>query len=356
MAEPRERPVGTASVLVVADVHDELTPFVESLRAVCSLEVTTDEQRALAAVAEKAPLVLGLAHSRVELSVAFLLRVLKRLSSGTERLHTIIFCNRAEAARAYELCRDSVVDDYLVVHPVFDSWQLPLRIKQARDRLALRQWMSGITTLPADRKGVLECLTDLEAAAATVVPRSERLDRALLAVRSAVTEISDRLADGARLAAQSRPRPEATALALAAESPRPPARHEPVGTTTVLVVDDDDFVRRTVSRSLESGGYRALAACNGRECLAALRAESVDLVLMDVEMPGASGFEITRTIRELWSAEKLPVIMLTGHGEQQTVMSALEAGASDFLVKPASKKDLLARVAHHLALPADRGA
>jgi CheY-like chemotaxis protein len=352
MAAPHEQPVVTAAVLVVADVHDELTPFVESLRAVSRLEVTTNERRALSALAEGGPFVLGLAYSCIELSLAFSLRVLKRLASDTDRLQTILFCHRAEAARAYELCRDSVVDDYLVVHPIYDGWQVPLRIKQASDRLAIRGWMSGITA-PLGRAGVLECFADLETAAAALAPRPARLEQALEAVRSAVSNLTDQLAHGARLAAESRLRPEAAALTLPSQ-PAPPPQPDGASPATVLVVDDDDVVRRTVCRSLEAGGYRAVTAADGVECFAALEAERIRLVLMDVEMPGASGFEVTRTIRERWSADELPVIMLTGHGEQQNVMLALQAGASDFLVKPASRRDLLAKVAHGLGQPADR--
>jgi CheY-like chemotaxis protein len=347
MAIPRAQPGGTAAVLVVADVHDELTPLVQTLKtAVAPLEVTTDEDHALSILARGEPHVLGLAHSRLELSLAFYLHALKRSPTEASHLQTILFCNRAEAGRAYDLCRDSVVDDYLVIRPIYDTWQLALAVKHARDRLTVRRWMLDVTTPPPEQKNLPECVADLEAAVATHAPGHARLERALAAVRGAVTELTGHLEHGARLVEESRARRNATGLASVPEGPMPLANSMQPSLATILVVDDDDLSRRLVSRSLESGGYRVLTAEDGAQGMAALQAEHVDLVLMDVEMPGLSGFDVTKRVRERWS--ELPIIMLTGHGEQQTVIAAMEAGASDFVVKPGTRAGLLAKVAHSL--------
>lgn len=348
MTMVREQSAGTPGVLVVADLHDDLKPFTDSLRdVVAPIEVTTDEDHALSVIERGGPLVLALAFSQLERSLVFYLRAIKRGPADAAQRQTIVFCNRSEAARAYELCRDAVVDDYLVARPVYDVWQLALSIKQARDRLAIRRWMQDVTAVPPGQKGVAECVAELEAAVAAQAPGHPALERALADVRRAVNELDGHLRHGAHLVEELRAaRHDATAAipphapAAASASITPSSQASP----TVLVVDDEDMSRRVVRRSLESAGYRVLTAKDGPEGLALVEAEHVDLVLMDVEMPGLSGLEVTRRLRDRWSAHELPIIMLTGHAEEQTVMSALEAGASDFVVKPGTRMGLLAKV------------
>jgi CheY-like chemotaxis protein len=345
-------PTAPATVLVVADVHDELPPLVDALKAasVAAFDVTTDERHALTVLARGGAWVVALAHSRLELSLSFYVQVLKRLPAEAISVQAILLCNRIEAARAYELCRDAVLDDYLVTRPLYDAGQLPLAIKHARDRLTVRRWMVDVTTLP-ERRSVAGCVTDLEAAVAAHAPDNGRLERALSAVRDAVAELSGQLAQGAHLVQESRTgRDPAGALTAASTTPAPspaPARHE----TAVLVVDDDEFTRNVTARFLESGGYRVVTATDGASAIDTLLSGGIRVVLMDVEMPGLSGIETTRRIRERWSADELPIIMLTGHGEQQVVVEAVDAGISDFVVKPASQSKLLAKVAQSLLVP-----
>jgi CheY-like chemotaxis protein len=354
MSSVREPATGSAALLAVADVHDDLTPLVDLLKTVVApFDVTTDEGHALQRLERPEPLVLGLAYSRLELALMFYLRALKRLSADrSDLLQTIVFCDRTEAKKAYDLCCEGVIDDYLVTRPIYDPGQLALAIKQARDRLAIKRWMLDVTAPRAEGRDITQCVADLEAAAAAFSPKNERLQKAMADVRLAVNDLSNHLKEGTRLVEQSR-------AVHADAAPAAPSASAPVAATvvpfpatvTVLVVDDDEFTRHFVARTLEAGGYRALVAEDGRQGMALLATERVDLVLMDVEMPGLSGIETTRRLRERWPAEGLPVIMLTGHGERETVIGALEAGASDFLVKPCSRSALLGKVAEKLGSP-----
>lgn len=118
---------------------------------------------------------------------------------------------------------------------------------------------------------------------------------------------------------------------------------------TVLIVDDLEANRVLLERSLAPAGYRTLSAHCGASALATLSAEPVDLVLLDWMMPGLSGLDTLRAIRENYSQDALPVIMCTAVGEDENIVEAIESGANDYVVKPISLPVLRARMATHLS-------
>jgi DNA-binding response OmpR family regulator len=110
---------------------------------------------------------------------------------------------------------------------------------------------------------------------------------------------------------------------------------------TILVVDDDPIVRDVVVRYLERDGHRALVAEDGDRADELLRREQLDLVVLDVMLPGKDGLELSRSIR---SRSSLPVILLTARGEEADRIVGLELGADDYVTKPFSPRELAARV------------
>ncbi|MCL4813822.1 MAG: response regulator [Vicinamibacteraceae bacterium] len=339
-------------ILVVADPQDDLKGLVEALAGeVKPITILTDEDRALQAIAEGGPLVLVLAFSRLELSQAFYLRTLKRgPRERLDALQTLVLCDRTEARKTYDLARDDVVDDYLVARPLYDPWQFALSVKQARDRLAMRRWVVGVTggAEAGDIGGLVDALDE---AVTVQAPANARLRDAVANLRAAVTGLSVQLIEGARMVEASRNAREAatsrpvSSMGLQAERTAPGQSPE---SSTILVIDDDDFYQRVVRRVLESAGHHVVGMPSAETGLAALRQERVDLVLMDVELPGMTGIEATRRIRQQSAAAPLPVIVLTRHSEQTTVAEALDAGATDFIVKPGSRETLLLKVRHAL--------
>ena len=109
----------------------------------------------------------------------------------------------------------------------------------------------------------------------------------------------------------------------------------------ILVADDDLDLLGLVAYSLGQAGYLVVKASDGPGALATFEAESPDLVILDINMPGASGFDVCTAIR---ARGDVPVMMLTARGEEQDLVKALDLGADDYLTKPFSPKTLLARV------------
>lgn len=109
----------------------------------------------------------------------------------------------------------------------------------------------------------------------------------------------------------------------------------------VLIIDDEVNLRSTLTRVLQSAGCEVTGAVNGLEALRFLSESKFDLVFLDLHLPGMDGLEVLREIRK--QNQKLPVILLTGHGSMNSALEAMHLGATDYLLKPVSPKDLLSR-------------
>jgi phosphate regulon transcriptional regulator PhoB len=109
----------------------------------------------------------------------------------------------------------------------------------------------------------------------------------------------------------------------------------------VLVVDDELPIVEAVAYNLRKEGYLALTAGNAEQCMEIARNEKPDLILLDVMLPSASGFDVCRMLRKQSS---VPIIMLTARAEETDRVVGLELGADDYITKPFSMRELLARV------------
>jgi two-component system alkaline phosphatase synthesis response regulator PhoP len=118
-------------------------------------------------------------------------------------------------------------------------------------------------------------------------------------------------------------------------------KNSPQHRTKILVVDDDENLRRLVAAYLESEGYDVGEAADGPSALTAVEKNEPQLVVLDLMLPGMSGLDVAHRIR---AKHTTPILMLTARGSEDDMLQGFEAGADDYLVKPFSPKLLVARV------------
>jgi DNA-binding response OmpR family regulator len=111
--------------------------------------------------------------------------------------------------------------------------------------------------------------------------------------------------------------------------------------TRVLLIEDDEHVRASLRLVLEQEGSAVCEAASGEDGLAVFRRSPTDIVLVDIMLPGADGFHVCREIRR---ESDVPILVLTARSDSHDVVAALEAGADDYVVKPAVPKELTARL------------
>jgi two-component system alkaline phosphatase synthesis response regulator PhoP len=124
----------------------------------------------------------------------------------------------------------------------------------------------------------------------------------------------------------------------------------------VLVADDEPHIGRIIQMKLEQGPYEVTLVSDGRAALAVLNGtEPIDIVLLDIMMPYATGLEVLAEARRLPHRRETPIIILTAKGQDADRRQAMELGATDFFTKPFSPKKLLARVNELFGGPPSEG-
>jgi DNA-binding response OmpR family regulator len=118
----------------------------------------------------------------------------------------------------------------------------------------------------------------------------------------------------------------------------------------ILVVDDEIGALTLIGIMLERGGFEVLKAKDADQALSVLELETPDLIILDVMMPGMDGIELCRVLRDRTDTKELPVLILSARGDAKSVMSGMDAGASDYLPKPILHHDLVAKVRRMLNL------
>ena len=112
----------------------------------------------------------------------------------------------------------------------------------------------------------------------------------------------------------------------------------------VMIVEDEPPLAEMLSYNLEKSGYRTFIACTGEEALGLVEMELPELAVVDWMLPERSGLELCRILRNKKETRNLPIIMLTARGEEGDRVLGLEAGADDYVVKPYSPKEMVARI------------
>ena len=113
---------------------------------------------------------------------------------------------------------------------------------------------------------------------------------------------------------------------------------------TILAVDDEADILELIRYNLDREGYRVSTAESGEQALKAVRSQMPDAVVLDLMLPGIDGLDVCRTLKSSRDTSHIPVIMLTARGEEADVVTGLEMGADDYVIKPFSPRVLVARI------------
>lgn len=116
------------------------------------------------------------------------------------------------------------------------------------------------------------------------------------------------------------------------------------GMKRILVVDDEPDIVALVAYNLKKEGFSVSSAADGEEALRAARKGDIDLIILDLMLPGIHGLELCRMFRREFRTRSIPIIMLTARGEEHDRVRGLETGADDYMAKPFSPRELIARV------------
>lgn len=118
----------------------------------------------------------------------------------------------------------------------------------------------------------------------------------------------------------------------------------------ILAVDDNPVITKMLEEVLGRAGYRVLVAMSGAEALSCLARDHIDLVLLDVDMPVESGLSVCRKIKADSATKDIPVIFVTSRADREDIVAGFEAGGQDYIAKPFTRAELLARIKTHLSL------
>ncbi len=351
------------------------------------IAVSSSPDKAVADFDRHKPGVLVLAFDTLEKCERYYLG-LYRLGAAMQAVphRTVILCDKDSVREVYLLCRKEYFDDYVLFWPVgHDATRLLLAVHHA-----LRQNRAVIADRPSAgemaaqvrRLGGIDAT--LEGHAAKGRQCAEAIGQSLEQVGTDGSAALDRFsqwlgsAEGAamveakdrggieraieHLKADDRTRAQQSMaaslqpvqrwagslerdLAPQIESIRALNAMAERVRRLVLIVDDDEFQRKLLSRLLGDAGYEVLVAGSGVDALALMGKRAPDIVLMDIDLPDLDGVEVTLRIKAVPRLAGIPVLMITGHSDKDVVVRSVKAGSVGFVVKPVNKDVLLAKVA-----------
>lgn len=120
----------------------------------------------------------------------------------------------------------------------------------------------------------------------------------------------------------------------------------------ILAADDEPHILRVVKDKLTNAGFTVITACNGEEALAAATREKPDLILLDVMMPKLCGYDVCKALRAQSGFAAVPILLLTARGQEADRKQGMEVGATEYITKPFSPRQLLQTVQTHLGITA----
>jgi len=385
----------TARVLVASDEAKEARQLVDLLRNHFDyVGHSTNPDVAAAEFEEQAPDIIVMAFKSLEHAERYYLGLHRFGQSIYRRPHrTILLCRKEDAAAAFELCKKRYFDDYVLYWPnPQDGLRIPMSVwiaareiqslqHEGPTRPELRAHVRQLADLGRDlTTGFAEGEKQTAAADASLLDLERKLSRAndefsrhlITGGANGAIEIKDADAfarefaqfkrlqiDCARTAREQGIEPVKSwakdlkehvtpALARTGQLATQLQQHKP----RLLVIDDDEIMRSALEPVLSSLGYDLVIVGSGHEALRALAHVQPDAILMDIRLTDTDGIDLTRQLRSIPQLAQVPVILMSGDSRRETLLSGIEAGATDFMAKPftrevlRTKLDKILRPAH----------
>jgi CheY-like chemotaxis protein len=385
----------TARVLVASDEVKEARQLVDLLKNHFDhVGHSTNPDVSAAEFEEQAPDVIVMAFKTLEQAERYYLGLHRFGQSIYRRPHrTILLCRKEDAAAAFELCKKRYFDDYVLYWPnPQDGLRIPMSVWiAAREIQSLQQEGPTGPELRAHARHLADLDRNLTTGLAEGEKQTAAADASWLDLERKLSgandEFSRHLVTGgangaieikdsagfARELAQFKTRQIEYARAARDQGIEPvkswakdlkekmvPAlartgavatqlqQHKP----TLLVIDDDEVMRSALEPVLSSLGYDLVVVGSGHEALRVLAHLQPDAILMDIRLTDTDGIDLTRQLRSIPQLAQVPVILMSGDSRRETLLSGIEAGATDFMAKPftrevlRTKLDKILRPAH----------
>lgn len=349
-----------------------------------NIVLSTAPNRTVEDFESQCPAVLVLAFNSLQKAERYYLG-LYRLSDKVHsiRHRTVILCNKNDLKPVYELCKKSYFDDFILFWPPpNDPFRLPFSVHRALRELEKdAKPIAGEFAIQARRLSGLDKLIEEHATTGSRFMEQtshsarqaeshalDSLDKCYSSLTAEASHFSlneqdtafiqqefqqlrrdgiekpfesiDKAIQPMRQWAETmksdlEPHLEATRTLSDLARKVPP---------TVLIVDDDRFQHKLIKQILAKEALELVFSTSGAEALSTLRRSKPDLILMDVNLPGENGIEVTRRIKAVDQFAHIPVIMITGEGAKNIVVDSMNAGAVDFIVKPFNKETMIKKI------------
>lgn len=307
-----------AKILIVSDSSDDARQVQRQLSADFSqVQISTDAQRYLEDFERAAPGVLVLAFDVLETAKSYYLGLYRLGGAVPQHPHaTVVLCHRDEVPVVFDMCKKGFFDDYVLYWPhSHDGSRLLMSVWIAcRAVHAQRPGLPKPAELVVHARHVseLDRLIEREVGRAGEQVQAGPSRVAVEAWAHHLKDVIEPALAGSRLLTEK-------------------MRHiRPV----VMVIEDDAFARTLVERALEPSEWETTFAVDSATALAQLRSLRPDVILMDLHLPGLDGVTLTQLLKSSPHLAGIPIVMMTGDANKNTLASSMKAGAASFVVKP----------------------
>jgi CheY-like chemotaxis protein len=350
--EPPTKTPREAGVLIVGESSTDAVLIKSLLKEDFDnvlVKVSAEANLAAAEFVELNPQVLMLAFREISKAEQCYLGLFRTHGAGTLQPHrTVLLCTKESVKQAFDLCRRGLFDDYVLFWPMtYDAPRLRMTVHRALAELGASPVSKlSAVTIAAQARRILELEVLLSQqlalgqehieAAGNAVARAEhnvRNNESVIPQLQSVSRSLQPLAEWAGELQQTVSAHRESGRALGALT----AQMRPV----VLIVEDDESAQSSLSLMLEPEGYELRFAASGFEALRQLSRASVDIILMDYELPDLDGIEVTKRLKNDPRLAAIPVIIITGNSGREVVLGCRKIGAAHIIVKPVERSVIL---------------